>query len=228
MKHLRHHSRLLLMAAGFLLIMGSVPAEAQILHFSRTKRVCCLPGVYEYTVFPQLQPVTAFSFEGTTVTSQQSGLTRTITTSHPDGSVSTETWQDGGRRVQTFPLKVVSLRKDHCQIRQVVVALASDGTWSVDMLAEQNPELVSIEERPQHLIHYQNEFHIHIRPLLGKRVVANDALDNVAVPSVARLTVKPFWVRQGTSRQIRYEGRDPRISQNFDAINHVAVDLSYR
>jgi len=226
-----HHTILAITACW---VTASELCYSQLLHFSRAKPACCLPGGYGYSAFDASDSVTGFSFVGTAVTSGTAGnsvATVETTTRFADGTTSSTTTTTSGSpgvQVKSFPLRTRVLGKDHCQLSGVVVALSSDGTWSVDFLAEQNPNLLPPDERPRYLVHQQNQFHVRIRPLLGQRLVTVDALDNVAVPSVASLHVQPFWLQRNSKQQMRAQGQSQCVRQYFDKIGHVAVDLSYR
>ena len=218
---------------------------AQLFHVSRANRACCLSGRYNYSSDRLSSPVTAFSFPGTAVTaatgtagtgSSTSTIHKTTTSStHRTAAGTTTTLTtttgtvDGADlRTKTYPLRVKALKSEQCQISRVVVTLSSDGTWSVDFLAEQNPLLVAAAQRPRVLVDQQNEFYIAVRPLFNNGLVADDALDNVVVASATRIALPPFWLRRGQQRQLRVSGNDGMVRRHFDAIGYVAVDLQYR
>ncbi len=207
--------------------------SAQLLHVSKAKQACCLPGGYGYTAFEQSDPATAYSFSGIPAVGDNNAATDSgvieETISYPDGTTATRRAIPATSvRVKSFPLRVKTLEKDHCRISKVVVALSSDGTWSVDFLAEQNANVLPVDQRPRHLVHQQNQFHVRIRPLLGKRLVTVNAQDDVALPTMPCLHVKPFWMKRNSRRQIRAQGMSVDVRRHFDKLGHVAVDLTYR
>lgn len=133
----------------------------------------------------------------------------------------------GPVRVRSFPLRKKDITIDHCRISDVVVTIAESGDWTVDMVAEQNPQLLSNEMQPGIQIYHQNKFHITVRPLLGSQVVSPDSLNDVVAPTVSSLRVSPFWLEKGQTKHIHHVEYDPQLAARFDSIRHVAVDFQY-
>lgn len=183
-------------------------------HATRTRPVCCLSGRYDYSLNKLTNPVTSLSFEGVLDTAS-------ISTAGTSPLASAPT------RIRTFPLREKALTIDHCRISRVVVTIAENGEWSIDMVAEQNPQLLTNEKQPRIQLYQQNKFHITVRPLLGSQVVSSNSLDDVAAPTVSSLQVTPFWLEKGQTKNVHFSDYDPQLAARFDSIRQVAVDLQY-
>jgi hypothetical protein len=198
---------LLLSLTVWLTLSSSTVFAQWFPHATRTRPVCSLSGRYDYSYNKIMNPVTVISFEG--VLDTDSALT------------------SGPVRVRSFPLRKKEITIDHCRISDVVVTIAESGDWTVDMLAEQNPKLLSNEMQPRIQIYHQNKFHITVRPLLGSQVVSPDSLDDVVAPTVSSLKVSPFWLEKGQMQHIHHAEYDPQLAARFDSIRLVAVDFQY-
>ena len=204
----------LLGLTAWLTLLNTAALAQWFPHATRTRRVCCLSGNYDYSWNKLNNPVTALSFEGVLDT---------------DSAVAGRSSPLSARpvRVRSFALREKELRIDHCRISRVVVTIADTGDWMIDMMAEQNPKLLPNELQPRIQLFDQNRFHVTVRPLLGGPVVSPDSLDDVVGPTVSSLSVPPFWLEKGQTKNIHHSDNDPRLANRFDSIRQVAVDLQY-
>lgn len=203
---------------GVVVAMGfALPAQAQWFpHATRTKKVCCISGRYDYSSNKLTSPVTSVTFPG--VIDTDSATSNSVRSEH------------GTRtkiRIKSFPLRARVLASDHCRASRVVMTVAENGMWTVDMLAEQNAMLVDEQVRPKFQLYDQNRFHVTLRPLLGDVIVTPDTLNRVDAASVTSIRVAPFWLERGQSKQVHEEGYDARLEDRFDSIKVVAIDLQY-
>jgi hypothetical protein len=190
--------------------------EAQLFpHATQAKKVCCLSGRYDYSYNKLTNPVSSVTFPGILDTQSVQGA----------GAVG-----DIGRsriRIKSYALRQRELANDHCRISKVVVTIDETGTWTVSLLAEQNPMLAVEQQRSRFQLADQNRFQITLRPLLGSTAVTPETLDNVDAATVNAIAVTSFWLEKGQQQRIHEEGHDPRLGDRFDSIRHVAVDLQY-
>ena len=198
----------------FLPAISSTATAQWIPHSTRARPVCCLPDRHDYSYNRLTNPVTAISFDGVIDTSS------TLRTNIEADSMPTAL-------VKSYPLRQKELRIDHCQLSKVVVTITDSGEWTIDMLAEQNPELLSREDRPRIQLYHQNRLHVTVRPLIGSGVTSASSLDNVVTASVCRLKVPPFWLEKGQSEQIHFSGMEPLLAERFNTIRNVQIDLQY-
>lgn len=193
-------------------------AEAQFLpHVTRTRRVCAISSLYDYEISRLSQPVSRLTFPGVPELS-------TVGT----GSSVAATGGGTPVRLRVFPLRDKALTNGHCSVSKVVVTVAENGRWSVDLMAEQNPLIVEETQRAKFALFAQNRFHLTLRPLTAEAGLVPGAADAVAAPAVTLIRVKPFWVERGKSVQVRDEGVDERLAERFAAIKVIAVDLAYQ
>lgn len=192
--------------------------EAQFLpHVTRTRRVCAISGLYDYEISRLSQPVSRLTFPGVQEMSA-AGTGASVTAVGAGSPV----------RVRVFPLRDKALTNGHCSVSKVVVTVAENGRWSVDLMAEQNPLMVEEAQRAKFELFAQNRFHLTLRPLTAEAGLVPGAADNVAAPAVTLMRVKPFWLERGKSVQVRDEGVDERLVERFAAIKVIAVDLQYQ
>ncbi len=109
--------------AGCVVAMGlSVPAEAQWFpHATRTRKVCCISGRYDYSSNKLTSPVTSVTFPGVLDTDSA-----TSTSVRSEWSTRTKV------RIKSFPLRERVLANDHRRTSKVVVTVAENGMWSVE------------------------------------------------------------------------------------------------
>lgn len=203
-----------LTVAGLFILVPSV-ASAQLLpRWTRAPRACCLPGGYDYSVRSASAPVTAYTFSGTDFLRRYPSIS----------GITTDATSVTARR---FPLQTSALQHEHCRLRQVAVTFDSSGHWTLDCIAEQNPDLAGPQRSAAVSVYSQNRFAIRLRPLTDTPLQTDNTSETVAPASAGAITVDPFWLRRGETRRIFRSGTaDPATTAAFEQIRFFAVDLT--
>ncbi len=137
-----------------------------------------------------------------------------------------------GKDVTTrlYDLDRPKLTIDHCSIAGVVLQLRSDGTWTLNLRADQNrrPESEKIGTYNPKLHIKRNKFVLRLRCLGNANRAPSAQEASTGRPVLALIEVPEFWVERGEPRFVRFQGRQQEIQEFFDHIDRVEIEFFYR
>ncbi len=191
---------------------------------SRAREVCALPA-YDYQHVKFAQPVVAVSQSAVLV----------IATDAPTADAS-------GRRLKYFQLATTSLHVDQCSISKFAMILRDDGSWSFALRADQNAHAAdSIPAAPlvavnaplpptsrQTLQIKRNLFVVSVRGYAAYPLRIDDSRNTLGRPLLFEVPTATFWVQNGQPYDFRTSGRLPLSGDDFNAIDRVELQFSYR
>jgi hypothetical protein len=130
--------------------------------------------------------------------------------------------------VKVYQLSVPEVRVDHCQLTQVAITIAEDGTYLVNCVAEHNPNLVDDKLRPPFFNFKRNGFHLSFRGVGQAQLKDPPQQRVVGQPQYFEIAPQPFWVEAGQKRTMRWTGRCDDVDRYFELIDRVDVELRYQ
>ena len=136
-----------------------------------------------------------------------------------------------------YQLTRPSITIDQCSISQVVLTTWDNGSWSLDLRADQNPmvsqsnpQILPGSTGPTKVTSYirRNLFTVRIRGL-GSSSGPLDPANRIGRPVLFTLEPDPFWVQRGIPKlpSLQKES-DPRVAKFFNQVDRIEVDFSYR
>lgn len=150
-------------------------------------------------------------------------------------------------RVRYFQLEQSKIQLDHCFLTRVVLVVRDNGEWTLTLRADQNPWM----RGPQHDVAMasnqsgvqglefpqtekatnglkRNQFVVRVRFVADAKL--KDPLPGVVAgkPVLASLPAQEFWVQRGQPFDFRATCLSQDLYQNFDLIDRVEIDFSYR
>jgi hypothetical protein len=182
-------------------------------HRSRVKTYCALPP-YDYQHLKYAPSVQTVSH--TFLLVPLAGPTRVDPT---------------GKRLKYFQLDTATVALDHCEISQFSLVLREDGNWSISLRASQNPPKPPQIPPPttkQTLQIKRNEFVIRVHGFADTPLKPDEILTVPGRPILFDLYPDPFWVQNGQPREFRDNGTIPDFAPDFDAIDRVELEFTYR
>lgn len=135
------------------------------------------------------------------------------------------------RKVKLFQWSEDQLKIDHCSISRMAVQVHRDGSWNLNLRADQNPRSTTTgnARRFNPTLHIKrNRFSIRLR-CYANTGANKSGFDGISTgkPLVTELTVKDFWVENGQPKYVLERGFDPLISKQFDSIERVQIEFVY-
>lgn len=142
-----------------------------------------------------------------------------------------------GRSPQVYQLAQSRMQVDHCYLSRVAVALADDGDFVISFRADQNPvpsddpgsPVRKDEVQPRaslqtsHLL--RNHFVVVVRGYSNAGTTSNLA---IAKPALVEWKLDPFTVERGKPYSGHVTGAKDAVKRNFELIDRIEVEFSYR
>jgi hypothetical protein len=152
-------------------------------------------------------------------------------------------------RVRYFQLDVAQLAVDHCQISRVTFHTEDDGTWKLNLRADQNPQFRLVKDGgtlfpgtpdetlfpgprtasgrlyTEHLL--RNQFFVRVR-CLGGLPVQQKQPNLAAAPVLLRMEPPGFWVQRAVPLEWGANGFNPELPIYFNRIDRIEVEFYYR
>jgi hypothetical protein len=205
-----------------LLATGVVIAVAHdwIPHTIRARQRCGLPGNYRY------QPQRSRTRERTVSTAAV--LIQNTTTGSDGRSVLSEgVAADAPLAVRIYQQASSLLRSDHCAISHTNITLEADGSWLVNLEAEQRPAFVEPPAQPEFVRFKRNRFYVELSGLGEAKADFDPNTTAMGRPQYFRVVLPGFWVEQNEKRSMRFKGNDPNIRRYFHLTDRIEITLRY-
>lgn len=131
------------------------------------------------------------------------------------------------KAVKVFQLATSEIRVQHCRLSQFTMTVVEDGTWTVNCIAEQNPNLVASAERPPLFNFKRNKFFVDVRGVNMSQLSEPPAERVVGQPQLFKISPNAFWLGAGEKKVMRWTGDSSEAGRFFELVNRVDVDLRY-
>lgn len=123
-----------------------------------------------------------------------------------------------------FQWKEDRLKIDHCEISQVAMRVDRDGTWALNLRADQNRRRTPPRYNPTlHL--KRNQFSIALRCYGNMSGAVSNR--SIGQPVFAEIKIGKFWVENGKPYFLVKSGHEGAIEENFDSIDRVEIEFFY-
>jgi hypothetical protein len=142
-----------------------------------------------------------------------------------------------GERVAYFQLNQARIQLGHCSISRVAFTARSDGSWTLNLRADQNPIVIPGPPEPARDVGgsssvvvattyiKRNEFLVRVRGYSAFRTPDPDLDSSPGHPLMFDLFVQPFMVQRGVPEFLTFRGVDPALGHDFALLDRVEVEL---
>jgi len=133
-----------------------------------------------------------------------------------------------------FQWKQATVRIDHCSISAPSLRLGTNGSWVLNLQADQNPpsdDVAAPAATPEgrYTAHLKrNQFVVTLRCYGPPNSEPTSADAPLGKPLLCVLGPTAFWVQRGRTQDVCKQGLSPCVEKYFNMIDRVEIEFYYR